>query len=284
VSWLEKLHISHKQMAIGLTVLCLLPIVLTLINVPLVLPLTIGQITKDFYNEIQKLPEGSIIAWCNAQQYRGYVGARDMYKALFYHIFDRKLKLIGCSFAPDTPQLWADAISYSGIVKKYSLIEGRDFVFFPFLAGEESAFAAAAADFYSAYSTDIRGITVRDLPLMQQVRSLRDVQLVIHDGSSFTQVDMFVRQWPAAYDVRAINLQVYATSAPYYGRFVFGDLDGTRGAAEYEALTGYVGEELVKMNARNLQGLFVLVFVAIANVTYFALRTKKIKVETKEGR
>lgn len=270
-------------MAIGLTVLCLIPVVLTLINVPFVLPLTIGPITKDFYNEIQKLPEGSVIAWCSTQQYRGYVPRRDLYKALFYNIFDRKLKLVGCSFAPDTPQLWTDILAYSGVVKKYNLKEGEDFVFFPFLAGEETAFAATAADFHKAYSTDLRGIPTGSIPLMQRVRTLRDVQLVIHDGSSFTQVDMFVRQWPAAYGVRAINMQVYATCAPYYGRFVFGDLDGTRGDAEYEALTGYVGEDLLKMNARNLQGLFVLAFVAIANATYFTTRPEKLKVEAKKG-
>jgi hypothetical protein len=271
-------------MAVLLLITALLPVILTLINIPFHLPLTIGPITRDFYNEIDKLPKGSIIAFANFDTYDRIVGERDVYRALLRHIFRNNLKLICCSFAPTTNILYSYALEYSGVVKMFNLVEGEDYVIFPFLAGEETALAAAAANFPGTYATDNRGVAVNNIPLMQKVSSLRDVQLTITFGTSFTQVDMFVRQWPAAYGVRSINMQVYSTSASYYGRFVFGDLDGTRGYTEYEALTGYSGDDLIRMDARNLQGLLVFAAMALGNITYFATRSTKAKVDTKEGR
>jgi len=99
------------------------------------------------------------------------------------------------------------------------------------------------------------------------------------NAGSFTFIDMFVRQWPAAYDVPSINIYVYSTVAPYYPRFVQGALDGSRGGAEYEVLTKYPGAELIKLNARNLQGLWVLVTIVIGNIAFFGARSKKILAE-----
>jgi hypothetical protein len=214
----------------------------------------------------------------------GYLGKRDGYRAILYQIFDRKLKLIMTSFWHDTPQLWQALIEYSGVEKKYGLKEGVDFVIFPFLAGEESALAAVAADFHKAYSTDIRGVPVKDIPLMQNVHSLRDVQLLISDAGSFTFIDMFVRQWPAAYGIKSINTYVFATVAPYYGRFVHGALDDVRGRAEYESLTGYVGEDLLRMDSRNLQGLWVFVALFLGNLSYFYSRSRKKAVPAERSR
>ena len=270
-------------MAIALTLLTLLPIVLTLTKTPITLPLTIGPITRDFYNRIQELPAGSIVAWANHVSYSGYQGKRDVYRAVVYHLFDRKLKLIMTSFWPDTPQLWTDLVAYSGIEKKYGVKYGTDFVIFPFLAGEETALAAVAADFHKAFTTDVYGTPVGSIPLMRNVRSLSDVQLLISDAGSFTFIDMFVRQWPGAYGIKSINTYVYATVAPYYPRFVQGALDGSRGFAEYEILTGYVGEDVIKTDARNLEGLWVFATIVLANATYFAMRTKKVKVQEPTG-
>jgi len=284
MSWLEKFRITHKQMAIILTVLALLPIILSLVGRPIILPLTIGPRTKDFYDRVQELPEGSIVAFADHRDFPGYMGKRDMYRAVIYHIFDRKLKFIMCSFWHDVPQAFVDLIAYSGVEKKYGVKEGVDYVIFPYLAGEETALAAAAADFHKAYATDIRGVPVKDIPLMQGVHSLKDVQLVISDASSFTFIDMFVRQWPAAYGVKAVDIWTFANVAPYYGRFVFGALDGPRGYAEYESLTGYVGEELLRMDARNLQGLMVFAALFLGNLSYFYIRSRQKAIAMEKPR
>jgi hypothetical protein len=276
MSWAEKLHISHRMMAIALTTACMIPIVLSLFNIPFTLPMTIGPITKDFYNQVQNLPPGSIVAFGNQQSYGGYIVKKDCYKALLYQLFDRKAKLVLCSFWTDTPQCWTDIIAYSGMDKKYNLVYGVDYVVFGFLSGDESALAASAADFHKAYATDLYGHTTDSLPLMSQVHSLKDVQLTICDASSFTFVDMFVRQWPAAYNVPSINIYVYSTVAPYYGRYVQGCLDGVRGYAEYESLTGYNGSQLLMLTVRNLQAIWLFFAIILGNVTYRALKgTKK---------
>jgi hypothetical protein len=275
MSWLEKLKVTRFQMAILLTVLAILPVFLALIGIPLVLPLTRGQITIDFYNCIQQLPAGSKVAWANQLTFKEYLGKRDVYRAIIYQLFDRKCKVVMCSFAPDTPQIWLDMIALSGVKNKYGVKEGIDYVIFPYLPGDEVALATVAANFHSAFATDIRGVPIQDIPLMQEIHTLKDFQLSIVDAWSNTFIDMFARQWPATYGVKAISHLNYPTAAPYYGTLIQGVLDGVRGYAEYESLTGYAGEELLKLDSRNMQGLLLIILLTVGNLAYIVKTRKK---------
>jgi len=275
VDRLEKFRMTHRQMAILTSSLALLTI---FISIPI--PMLIGPITRDFYNEIQKLPPGSVVAWAQNCAFGAYMTKRDAYRAVIYHSFDRGLKTILYSFDPDAPQLNAALMAYCNVEKKYGAVYGRDYVIFPFLAGEETAMAAVASD-TRVLKTDLFGNDIETLPLMANVRSMKDIALTINDAGSFTFVEMWIRQWPAKYGNRALNTMVFATVAPVYGVYVHGALDGVRGYAEYERLTGYLGVDLISMNARNLQGLAVFIVVGLGNMSWAIARYRKREVKVR---
>jgi hypothetical protein len=84
---------------------------------------------------------------------------------------------------------------------------------------------------------------------------------------------MFIRQWPVKYGIRTIGFATYVNVAYVYGEHVHGCISELRGEAEFELLTGFLGEEVAKMDARNLQ--FYLLFVFIiwgAAATYITKR------------
>lgn len=271
----EKFRMTHRQMAILTSSLCLISI---FVMVPI--PMVIGPITLDFYKEIEKLPPGSVVAWAQNCAFGTYMTKRDAYRAVIYHCFDRKLKTILYSFDPDAPQLNAAVMVYSNVEKKYGAKYGEDYVIFPFLAGEETAMAAVASD-TRVLKTDLYGNDIEKLPLMKNVRTMKDIALTVNDAGSFTFVEMWIRQWPAKYGNRAIGTMVFATVAPVYGVYVHGYLDGVRGYAEYEKLTGYLGDHLMKMNARNLQGLAVFIAVGLGNISWAIAKYRKREVKVR---
>jgi hypothetical protein len=238
------------------------------------LPLTIGPITTDFYNEIEALNPGDVIAWAQNCAFGAYVNKRDAYRAVVYHaIIDNDAKMILYSLDPDAPQLNAALMVYceselEAAGKQY----GVDWIIMPFLAGEESALAAIARNARVTGNDLIEGRPLDQFPIMEGINTMDDIPLTINDAGSFTFVDMWIRQWPAAYGNRGLNTMVFATVAPVYGIYVHGALDGNRGYAEYEKLTGYSGDQLIKMDMRNLQGIAVITIVILGNITYFARR------------
>ena len=68
VDRLEKFHMTHRQMAILTSSLTVLTII---VAVPI--PMLIGPITRDFYNEIEKLPRGSVVAWAQNCAFGTYI-------------------------------------------------------------------------------------------------------------------------------------------------------------------------------------------------------------------
>lgn len=266
---IARFRMTHRKCAIMNTALAILVLVSGIR-----LPLTIGPITTDFYNEIEALNPGDVIAWAQNCAFGTYINKRDAYRAVVYQaIIDNDATMILYSLDPDAPQLNAALMAYCGPTleaagKQY----GVDWIIMPFLAGEESALAAIARNMRVTGNDLIEGRPLDQFPIMEGINTMDDIPLTINDAGSFTFVDMWIRQWPAAYGNRGLNTMVFATVAPVYGIYVHGALDGNRGYAEYEKLTGYAGDQLVKMDMRNLQGIAVITIVILGNITYFARR------------
>lgn len=248
---------------------------------PLGLPMTIGPLTKDYYNTIESLAGGSVVEFSTEQALSGYVGRRDVLRATIYHLAQKKAKLLFHSYGEQTPLIWEAMRKYTNFEAMYGYKYGEDFVIFPFLAGQEIALATVAADMYSI-PTDIYGTPTGNIPMMKNIRTAHDVDLIIEIGG-WNWAEFVVRQWPAKYGMKMIDMSYYAYIAAYYGKYVFGVLDLTCGGAEYELLTGYKGEEIAKMDIMNLGSLFVMVLIVWGTIEYIVGRTGKSTIKEPLG-
>jgi hypothetical protein len=261
----------------------MLAIAIGVILHPLGLPMPIDVKTYDFYNEIKALKPGDVVVWVDSTDLSGYTMIRDMYRSVAQCMASRGLKLIYVPIGVQTPLNWMANVEYSALGSKYGYINGKDYAVVGFLAGEEIAMAVFADQGFTAVATDAYGRPVSSDPILQT--SWSDIKLVFIGASGFTLGQQVVRQWLTRMTwLRGIASLAYAGVATYYGKYIFGVLDGVRGYAEFENVSGFLGAEVTAMDAKNLHILMFLATMFALNIEYHYYRMKPKKIAVSEAR
>jgi len=239
---------------------------------PVLMPMKVSSWTKDYIAEIDKLSPGDIVVFGN--NWGGVVAARaglTYNTAVLEYLMSKQLRIVMVAFSQgsDTSFLmfmrdWAKAES-----KGY--VYGTHWVITPYIAGEETAMAAVADNMWYS-KTDMFGTPFEQIPLMADIHVLTDAKLTIVDGGGFSWQEMYVRQWAIRHKVRQINDYGFQQIAIFYGIYVFGVLDRTRGQAEFEYATNKPYEEVLKFQFRNIGGAVTFATVILANISLY---TKK---------
>jgi hypothetical protein len=255
--------------------------VLTLILVfqPLFLPLRITYQTQDFYDRIEEVQPGDVIV-ISAEVGPGTLKGmdRDWWITLTQHLFERgAVKII---FHPTSPS-WPGALAPMRLILKLDDwgTYGEDYVFLPYSAGEEVAWAAFAADIHGFFAADAYGTPLSQIPMLDDVRTMADVDLAIVRYGIFTWGEMFFRQWSAKYGVDTLAMAAFSTLASFYGSkeeggLVQGNLDLSRGWAEYEFLRKYPGEHFIILDVRNVTTTLTIALVIAGNISYWIMRNR----------
>lgn len=256
--------------------------VLTIVLVfyPLLLPLRITYQTQDFHDRIEELQPGDTIV-ISAPVGPGTLKGmdRDWWITLTQHIFERgKVRIV---FHPTDPS-WDAALQPLRTILKLDEwgAYGVDYVFMPYSAGEEVAWAAFASDIHGFFASDAYGTPLSQIPMMNDIRTMADFDLAIVRYGIFTWGEMYFRQWSTKYGVDTLAMAAFSTLAAWYGSkeeggLVQGNLDLDRGWAEYEYLRGYGGEHLLVLDVRNVTTTLTIVLVVAANVSYFMTRGRE---------
>lgn len=260
------LNLKQRELAAAILILGTLPVF-----IPIFLPMNIDKITIDFYNEVNALKPGDVVAI--AETGIGYLAMKDAYRAYLSQIGKRQAKVLFYSFASAGPREWLYMMQYVNMEANFGWKYGRDYVIFPYTPGEETGMALIAGDL-GATRVDIYDTPVEKIPLMQSLKNgphsdLKAVVLASHHAGHWTTADMWLRQWPVAKGVRALDTRIFETIAPYYGTYIFGCLDGARGYAQYELLVGVLGQDLMRLTCNNLTGTFMVALIAVMNILYF---------------
>jgi len=262
----------------------LLVVIVTVMFNPVGLPISVSQQTQDFYNRLIKLKEGETVLWGFEGAVIGaYTEKKTAMRAVAQTIAKQKANIVWVSFYPHNPGQLLAFIEYSGLTKPpFNYKYGENIVIMPFLPGEETAMAAIAAGLKATFSTDVKGISIGDIPLLKKVDKITDFNLVLIQFGIFTYAEMFMRQWPAKYGIQVISMCTYSVVAAYYGTYVIGDLDLVRGNAEFEKLTGILGEDIVYMDIRNINCGITLALIAFGNIALYWSKVKKVPAEAKK--
>jgi len=228
---------------------------------PLRLPVTVSNQTTDFYEILNDVPEGSTVVM-GITLTSPSVSLRSGYYALLSFMYSHDLNIIFIPLGIGGELACEYMATYGGIVEEYGLEYGNDYVIMPFLSGEETAMAAIATNFRQAYSTDYRNSPIDSIPLLDGVDDFNDIDLTIGQYSIFTFGEMYVRQWAVNFQPILIMGQFYGI-APYYGTYVTGNLDAsmTKDWAAFEYIVNIPGEELIRLDTQNLQGLVTILML-----------------------
>jgi hypothetical protein len=248
---------------------------------PIGLPVSIGPQALAYAKAIDELPAGSIVVVSFDFSFGGLGELYPIAVATLHHLFTRPVKVVIIA-------IWVDGPPIADMVLKelnpeqppYNKKYGVDWIFLGYAPGGETAMAALGKDFWSTLPTDYYyKKSVSEYPIMQGLRSAKDVALLVSFETGTPGADEWVRQWYVPYKVPMIVgcIGVMApTIAPYLaGGQIKGALPGLRAAAEYELIIGRKGLGVASADVLSTSHIVFVLFVIIGNIAYFMRRRSK---------
>lgn len=247
---------------------------------PMGIPLIVGVNASEFYNRIESLPEGSIVAFSWGADSMTWMEQGLGATAILTHLMMKPgIKIVAFSDMAQGPMYWRMTLEKIGTFgKEY----GVDYVYLGYLPGEESMFSAVAADVWGACGgIDTYGKRLETLPLMKDIHNAHDFALLIQLPNGINPTNMIIRQWVTPYGIPfyCIPLGAVQTSLVPYRKTgqISGWIGSAREAAEYELLMKKPGLALAGMDAQSVGHIYIIALVILGNVGYFVKRTRRVE-------
>ena len=251
-------------------VLLLILMIIPAVN-PLGVPIPVSEYTREVYDFIENLPDGSVIVVATNVGVALWPEEETFAKAVLWQLGKSTNKYVIVNFGADSPVLMAGALDDLNYLNTFpDKIYGDDYALMGFLAGGETAMAAFATNPGGAYKNDYYGTPVEQLPIVKELQSASDIDLIIHITGS--DADSPVRQWVETFHIpyaAAPTIGWVPTYMPYYnaGQLV-GLIAGIRGGAEYELLIGRPSSGLAITDALSLAFLYTIILAVLGNIDY----------------
>lgn len=265
----KQVEVTHV-IAVLLVILVSVPIIM-----PLGLPIKVGDEVKRIYDYIETIPEGSPVLVSVDITPSGYAETGPTMICMLRQLFAKNLRVIGVAFLDTGANMFETALSKVDLTGK---TYGEDYVNLGFRAGGEPSITAFAADILKTIPVDHRGNKVEGLPVMEGIKTAKDIAFIFSVYSSSPGTEQWIRQVSDPYKIpiaaacgasQSSRLVVYVQSKQLVGLAA-----GLKGGADYEYITNQKGLGLAAMDAQSIVHLFVIGLIAVGNITYFRDRKK----------
>lgn len=273
------MSVSERMLKIDRRIIFLVIGLCTLLPLlyPVGLPIKISSEVRGVYDHIESLPERSVfllsIDFDPASKPELYPQAI----ALLRHAFRKHLRVV-------TMTLWVSGTGMADqlvtqVAKEMGKEYGTDYAFLGWSPGGQAVIINMGQDLYSAFPSDYGGKSTKNLPVLDGVRSLKDVGYMVSLGAGRPGVE----EWYVfGKDKYKFELGGGCTGVMAPGLYpllrsgqINGLIGGLRGAAEYESLIGQKGQAVAGMDAQSATHLAIIVLVLICNLFYFSLRQQR---------
>jgi len=197
--------------------------------------------------------------------------------AFMHKLFREKKKVIFLTFMPETTALMHQYLA--DMERRYDLKYGEDYVFLGYSTPYFMVIYAMGTSIEEYYHADDRGISIHDIPLMKDVKKLKDVSAVISIASN--SMAQFWIAWGVAPFGIDLLMACTATQATDYFPYlqtgqVKGLIAGGKAGAEYEALLveqGHMattGDATRGLGSQSLALLAIIALIVAGNVGFLA--------------
>ena len=187
---------------------------------------------------------------------------------------------------PVGPQMVDDNIANVIKTDFPDLVYGVDYVNLGYKSGNEAVIKVIITDIRGLYTTDAKGTSIRDIPMMQGIENIQQMDLIINVSAGYAGTPEWVLFAVTPYpDIRLVA-GVTGVQAPllypYIPEQLPGLLGAIKGAAEYEKLVmdAYGGDIPPERKNKYLKGklrmgpqliahVLIIVLIIVANLVYF---------------
>lgn len=264
---------AHRLLRLDRRIIFLLVGLATLLPLlyPVGLPIRVSPEVRKIYDHLEQLPEGSVFLLSLDFEPGGKPELYPMAIALLRHAFRKNLRVLGMTLWPAGTGLAETA--FSQIAQESGKEKGKDYAFLGYAPGDASAVISMGQDFHAAFPTDYYGVKTEELPILNNIHSLRDVHYVISLSVGFPGLDTWYVYGKEKYGFE-LGGGCTAVSAPRFYPLlntgqINGLLGGLRGAAEYEILLGKEGKALAGMDAQSATHFLIILLIVVCNGVYF---------------
>lgn len=254
--------------------------------IPIPLPMEAGEPVRNLYNKVEEIAEYNKTAkkkkviflqmdWDPGVQAECWPAT----EAMIEHCFKRDVPFIIMGWWPAGPLLGEKIAKKRA--DKHGKKYGEAWVNFGYKPMNLPAFIGFIQDLYSQIREDINKTPIRNVPMMKNVETIRDVALIFQvtgGGGPFA----FIQYWQpeTGVDVSAgVTAILGPEMYPYLdsGQMV-GMIEGLSGAAQYERLIGHAdGRGTRGMGSQNLAHFWILAMMILGNVGYLFQRRRERK-------
>lgn len=252
--------------------------------IPIGIPVNVMPQTQKLFNAMEELDSESkpILISCDFDP-QSLPELYPMLLAILRQCYARDVKVVLMALWPQGTSMVELALEElsAEFTKEY----GVDYAFLGYKVGAAAVLLGMGENIESVFPNDFYGTPTNSLPLMSSVKSYKDISLVVTLSTGDPGWRFWLLYAQARYGAR-LGVGVTAVSAadvyPYVetGQ-VIGLLSGMKGASEYEILvqrknysTGLLRASQ-GMDAQSLGHLFIMIFIIIGNIGYFASRRRK---------
>ena len=261
------------------------------VALPLMLSLTFPEkpsgLARAVFQEIEDLDKGDkvLLAWDFDPASEGELGP--MATAFTFHCASKGLKLYYITTWPVGPQMIVDNINEVLARDFPEYTEGEDYVNLGFKPGYEGVIKVIASNIRELYTTDHKGTSVQDIPMMDGINNIQQMDLIINVSAGYSGTKEWVLFAATPYPDK-IKLVAGCTGVqapllyPYIPEQLRGLLGAIKGAAEYEQLVQdkYGGENpplrylkcKLRMGPQLIAHVLIIILIVVANLIFFAGR------------
>lgn len=243
---------------------------------PLDLPIPITEEVQKVYDAIEELPAGTPILISFDFGAPSMPELQPMATAVVRHCFRRGLRVVGLGLLPEGTSIGAQVLD--SVAEEMGKVYGVDYVHLGYKPQIEAAILGMGEDIVRVFPRDFRSLPTADHPVMQGIKSYRDVPLVVGFASG-TEMVLWIQYAGARYGQRIVAGAAAVMATVFYPYLDSGQIEGLipglRGASEYEQLIGTVGRASQGMDAQSVAHVLIICFILLGNVGYLASRHRR---------
>jgi hypothetical protein len=242
---------------------------------PFALPLEIAQSTKDSYNTMQSIPDGSTIVYSIDIGVESLAEMQAGLTVATNYFVDRHFKLVFVAFYTDGPVIFGNYVK--PILDTRGYVYGKDYVMLGYISGLAVGYQSMATNMRSVVKNDYYGAALDSLEMMKNVNAAKDVKMAF-TIDAYNSVNDYLYYWASPYKVLLVGMPTGTCYMVYYpsyaGKLVQGLIGGARGIAEFELVVNKPGLAIASIGALTIVHLLLAFFMILGNVVYFTQRSK----------
>jgi hypothetical protein len=270
LSFLEKLqNIDRRWVYLLAWVAVLVP----LLN-PLGLPVSIGRDSTRYFNYIDAIPDGTTIMVTFDYGVSAMPELYPLTVATFHHLWTRDFKVVVVASWLQGPLVMDVVLNELKPAESYGKVYGEDWVELGWFAQGEIGMAALGNDIWATLPVDyIENEPTSSFPIMQNIKTAEDIDLIISFETGTPGLPEWVRQWNVPYGtdiiMGCIGVMVPEVAPYLQTGQCLALIPGLTASAEYELLLKRPGLAIAGVDAISMSHLLVIVLVIIGNAAFF---------------